>query len=79
VSRSVKTACDACGKEQDGAPMDWCAGGNGWLTVTRTGQIVSSLMPHEYSAKYPNPDLCSWKCVAEYAAQRAGHPEKGLG
>ena len=61
--------CDSCGITQNhsGSFFDIP---RGWLTVTSLGPIITADMPHEHRAK--RPDLCTWKCVTEYASRMAG-------
>jgi hypothetical protein len=69
VSHQHSVTCDACGKtvEASAGTFGDCYA-PGWLRVVGTGPIITADMPHEYRSK--QPDLCSWKCVAEYASQR---------
>jgi hypothetical protein len=71
VSQKTTTVCDECGTtaEARSGGFGWTSP-MGWLTVSGLGPVISADLPHEYRAK--QPDLCSWKCVAAYAAKRAG-------
>ena len=71
MSQKTTSVCDECGvmAEARAGVFGWNAPA-GWLTVSGLGPVISGDLPHEHRAK--QPDLCSWKCVASYAAKRAG-------
>ena len=70
MSQLCTTTCDACGyAEENAAAFRWDRPA-GWLTVAGLGPPIIGDAVFEQRKK--QPDLCSWKCVAAYAAQRAG-------
>ena len=69
MSQLCTTTCDACGyAEENDAAFRWDRP-PAWLTVAGLRAPINGDAVLEYRKK--QPDLCSWKCVAAYAAQRA--------
>lgn len=70
MTAHTTVTCDSCGHTADtvSGAFGWQPPSN-WLTVSGRGPVISGDLPHEYRAK--QPDLCSWACVAAYAARQA--------
>lgn len=71
MSMNCTNTCDICGKVAEAQMNNFSWGRpSGWMTISGLGPIITGDMPLQYQSK--QPDMCSWKCVALYAAERAG-------
>jgi hypothetical protein len=74
VSQQHSVTCDICGATTevsgDSSGLFGACEAPGWLRVIGAGPVITGATPREHRSR--QPDLCSWKCVASYAARRAG-------
>ena len=68
-------SCNSCGKEEivksaENVSMFGWGGPPGWVTITSIGSYTGGTAIL-YDLWRKRPDLCCWKCVADYAAGMA--------
>jgi len=79
VTIKTTATCDSCGKMAEPQPYEVVPSFTprerrppaAWLTVKPVWPGTSITLPRVPDDRHPDPDLCSWKCVAAYAAHQA--------
>jgi hypothetical protein len=75
----TSATCDSCGKLADMQPYEVRVSFSlkerrppaAWLTVKPLWPGTHITLPVVPDDRNPDPDLCSWACVAAYAAKQA--------
>ena len=78
MSLNSQVKCDYCDQMADVTLHPGLFGNvspMGWMTITTSSPLMmgtASSFTLSTAGGYERPDLCSWRCVAGYAARQAG-------